>query len=636
MSTNLFSLCSSFADLFSLVSERGHADERRLGLLLYDCLRLPRLLGEVAAFGGTNIEPSVRSCLEMFQSPREGITVEQMVKWAGAEPQSLVWLAVLHRLRLAEKCQHSAKCNQCKTYPIDGFRYRCLKCFNFDLCQNCFLSNVNVGKHKQSHPIREYCVATSSGEDMKDFAKILKNKFKSGRYFKKHSELGYLPVQSLHEGDRYEDSIQSIYANGSPIYSGSQSYAPSSNTTPVHTIQYRAASPGALTQRDLDFMPESRFVNQSFSTISSTMAPAGYPHYYQHPQMMQVAQPMVPQPIYGNQIMMHPMGSSSMGYPTPLMSRSLNRDSPGPTAYQQSAIRSQRKASTDEVHNRVGQYASRLAEMELNRNAASRSSARYNQSNAPQPASSASLRKHSLSSASPSSSSLHAAGHSTLDGSFRAAGYNDSTNMNGNAKGLSQDDDHYDVVAQSPNDLLSKMAADQRSEMEQIIQRLEEENRQLTNQYNHLREDKPAPKINGTSNHRRQTSDAADDLADEQQLKEDNRQLKNMRSELSKVNQVLESQLNNMKKYQHVTSMDSSHASDNSNGQLNNKQPPPKSPRTPRAARRSSNKQHPQAVPSDEVPVDEGIIPNDDNPTPQRRRSSSSRKNSATNVKPTE
>ncbi len=36
-------------------------DQKRLGLLLYDCMQLPRYLGEIALFGGSNIEPSGNS-----------------------------------------------------------------------------------------------------------------------------------------------------------------------------------------------------------------------------------------------------------------------------------------------------------------------------------------------------------------------------------------------------------------------------------------------------------------------------------------------------------------------------------------------------------------------------------------------
>ena len=40
---------------------------------------------------------------------------------------------------------------------------------------------------------------SSSSDDIKDFTKSLRNKFKSKRYFKKHPKLGYLPVQTVLE-----------------------------------------------------------------------------------------------------------------------------------------------------------------------------------------------------------------------------------------------------------------------------------------------------------------------------------------------------------------------------------------------------------------------------------------------------
>ncbi|CAH0760443.1 unnamed protein product [Diatraea saccharalis] len=51
--------------LFRLIADPScRVDQRKLGLLLHDCIQVPRQLGEVAAFGGSNIEPSVRSCFE--------------------------------------------------------------------------------------------------------------------------------------------------------------------------------------------------------------------------------------------------------------------------------------------------------------------------------------------------------------------------------------------------------------------------------------------------------------------------------------------------------------------------------------------------------------------------------------------
>ncbi|RVE55234.1 hypothetical protein evm_000132 [Chilo suppressalis] len=231
--------------LFRLIADPScRADQRKLGLLLHDCIQVPRQLGEVAAFGGSNIEPSVRSCFEQASAaskePRQGtldrksqdkdkdkednkdktlerdadgqlqyIEAWQFLAWLQREPQSMVWLPVLTRLAAAEPARHQAKCNICKDYPIVGFRYRCLKCFNFDMCQKCFFSGRKAKNHKLTHPMQEYCTATTSGEDVRDFTRALRNKFKSARYFKKHPRVGYLPVQTVLEGDALESPAPS-------------------------------------------------------------------------------------------------------------------------------------------------------------------------------------------------------------------------------------------------------------------------------------------------------------------------------------------------------------------------------------------------------------------------------------------
>lgn len=43
--------------------------------------------------------------------------------WMRLEPQSMVWLPVLHRVAAAETAKHQAKCNICKECPIIGFRW---------------------------------------------------------------------------------------------------------------------------------------------------------------------------------------------------------------------------------------------------------------------------------------------------------------------------------------------------------------------------------------------------------------------------------------------------------------------------------------------------------------------------------
>ncbi|KAL7035147.1 hypothetical protein ACKWTF_008245 [Chironomus riparius] len=202
--------------LFRLIADQDKkVDQRKLGLLLHDCIQVPRQLGEVAAFGGSNIEPSVRSCFERAGVNQNGELLETSIEaqhflgWLQHEPQSLVWLPVMHRLSAAESAKHQAKCNICKEYPIVGFRYRCLKCFNFDMCQTCFFLGKNAKNHKLTHPMHEYCTTTTSSEDVRDFTRALRNKFKSRKYFKKHPRVGYLPVQSVLEGDALESPAPS-------------------------------------------------------------------------------------------------------------------------------------------------------------------------------------------------------------------------------------------------------------------------------------------------------------------------------------------------------------------------------------------------------------------------------------------
>ncbi|VDN37880.1 unnamed protein product, partial [Cylicostephanus goldi] len=114
-----------FFFLFNLVAQDGQADQKHI----------PKLVGEAAAFGGSNVEPSVRSCFETVRLS-SSISIAPFLEWLKQEPQSVVWLPVMHRLATAEFAKHQAKCNVCKMFPIVGLRYRCLRCFNLDLCQN--------------------------------------------------------------------------------------------------------------------------------------------------------------------------------------------------------------------------------------------------------------------------------------------------------------------------------------------------------------------------------------------------------------------------------------------------------------------------------------------------------------------
>ncbi|KAF3813050.1 hypothetical protein GH733_018993 [Mirounga leonina] len=194
--------------LFSQVANSGsQCDQRHLGVLLHEAIQVPRQLGEVAAFGGSNVEPSVRSCFR-FSTGKPVIEASQFLEWVNLEPQSMVWLAVLHRVTIAEQVKHQTKCSICRQCPIKGFRYRSLKQFNVDICQTCFLTGRASKGNKLHYPIMEYYTPTTSSENMRDFATTLKNKFRSKHYFSRHPQRGYLPVQSVLEAD-YSETLAS-------------------------------------------------------------------------------------------------------------------------------------------------------------------------------------------------------------------------------------------------------------------------------------------------------------------------------------------------------------------------------------------------------------------------------------------
>ncbi|XP_029458957.1 dystrophin isoform X1 [Rhinatrema bivittatum] len=264
--TGVISLCKAHLEdkyryLFKQVaSVTGFCDQRRVGLLLHDSIQIPRQLGEVASFGGSNIEPSVRSCFQ-FANNKPEIEAALFLDWMRLEPQSMVWLPVLHRVAAAETAKHQAKCNICKECPIIGFRYRSLKHFNYDICQSCFFSGRVAKGHKMHYPMVEYCTPTTSGEDVRDFAKVLKNKFRTKRYFAKHPRMGYLPVQTVLEGDNMETPVTLI--NFWPVDSAPASSPQLSHDDTHSRIEHYASRLAEMENSNGSYLNDSISPNES-------------------------------------------------------------------------------------------------------------------------------------------------------------------------------------------------------------------------------------------------------------------------------------------------------------------------------------------------------------------------------------
>ncbi|KAK3557211.1 hypothetical protein QTP70_026129, partial [Hemibagrus guttatus] len=152
----------------------------RAGLrnLLDDLSQVPAVVQESHVFGP--VEAAIQSCFTGVISGRTG--EENFVSWLQSEPHLLLWLSTLYRLSVSEAVQHRVRCHACKAFPITGLRYRCLKCLNVHLCQNCFLNKKCTRKHKPSHSVLEYCTQPSWKESVASFASSARHVLLPWRY----------------------------------------------------------------------------------------------------------------------------------------------------------------------------------------------------------------------------------------------------------------------------------------------------------------------------------------------------------------------------------------------------------------------------------------------------------------------
>uniref|UniRef100_A0A8C9XV55 ZZ-type domain-containing protein n=1 Tax=Sander lucioperca TaxID=283035 RepID=A0A8C9XV55_SANLU len=112
-------------------------------------------------FGG--VEAAMTSCFNEVATATA--SVGHVMSWLQSEPRLLLWLPALYRLSVSQNVQHTVRCHACKTRPITGLRYRCVRCVNIQLCQSCFLTD----KHKTHHPVKELHTQPTWRESLSSF-----------------------------------------------------------------------------------------------------------------------------------------------------------------------------------------------------------------------------------------------------------------------------------------------------------------------------------------------------------------------------------------------------------------------------------------------------------------------------------
>nr|KAG5711701.1 hypothetical protein BaRGS_023465 [Batillaria attramentaria] len=191
----------------------GYMSKEHLINLIQDLVQIPDLLRESVAFG-KNVAAAVNSCVQVAGTLGDGVPEKGFYTWLMREPQTFIWLPTLHRLTAAETVKHECKCSVCKANPIVGFRYKCLQCLKFNMCQDCFFKGKVAKNHQLRHPMQEYCLPASAKDDTKAFVKIMRNKL--GRKHRRGSKVTYLPVDGRGDQGLLEWEMRPIPPPPSP------------------------------------------------------------------------------------------------------------------------------------------------------------------------------------------------------------------------------------------------------------------------------------------------------------------------------------------------------------------------------------------------------------------------------------
>uniref|UniRef100_H2RZZ0 Dystrobrevin n=1 Tax=Takifugu rubripes TaxID=31033 RepID=H2RZZ0_TAKRU len=137
--------------VFSQVSDsRGVLVQSRFEAFLREALKLPTAVYEGPSFGYAHA--LTRPCFPQ----QKRVNVNMFLDILEDPPQCLVWLPLIHRLASVEHVFHPVSCSYCRTNGMTGFRYRCLRCRGYQLCQNCFWRGNASGSHSNQHQMKEH------------------------------------------------------------------------------------------------------------------------------------------------------------------------------------------------------------------------------------------------------------------------------------------------------------------------------------------------------------------------------------------------------------------------------------------------------------------------------------------------
>ncbi|XP_067337214.1 dystrobrevin beta-like isoform X2 [Channa argus] len=137
--------------VFSQVSDsKGVLVLSKFDGFLREALKLPTALHEGPSFGYTHT--LTRSCFPQ----QKKVMLNTFLDIVSDPPQCLIWLPLMHRMANVEHVYHPVTCSYCRGNTMTGFRYRCLRCRGYQLCQDCFWRGNASGSHSNQHQMKEH------------------------------------------------------------------------------------------------------------------------------------------------------------------------------------------------------------------------------------------------------------------------------------------------------------------------------------------------------------------------------------------------------------------------------------------------------------------------------------------------
>ncbi|KFD70801.1 hypothetical protein M514_01246 [Trichuris suis] len=139
--------------IFSLISDASAVlDFNKFSDYLKEVLALPCVVFEGPTFSYSESAPR-----QFFDSGSK-ISVSMFLDSLMADPcpPCLMWLPLFHRMASVEHVFHPVICDACGRDSFTGFRYKCQRCHNYQLCQECFWRGRVSGSHTNQHEMKEY------------------------------------------------------------------------------------------------------------------------------------------------------------------------------------------------------------------------------------------------------------------------------------------------------------------------------------------------------------------------------------------------------------------------------------------------------------------------------------------------